>query len=670
LFHPSRAECLCTFKHASQVHSIAFHPKDDRFFLAGCKDGKLRLWSIPDKRVEYSANVNDMITAVTFSPDGKTSMAGTMNGNISIFTTEELKYSCHFLARGKKKCRVTSIQARHVPVGSDSIKLLVTTADSRIQLYNLRDKGLELKIKGHKNEEVAMSASINDDGRYIISGSEDKSVYIWSLTDTNDLPNLDKNKDKTIQRPMEFFEANTTKTTCAVMAPREARMILNGSGDPIYDICNPPPVKLVEREGSIASSTRWNGSNASINGGNLPKPNYTKSMPVEQSPALSQSAHFEDYLPTMTSSATFSIEDPTKSAAYNMRASHTTGHIIVTASTSGIIRVYRQDCAATKRAKALDLDPYARRAALRRAFTGATPSSRSSMSAPNGTRPVSVRSFKGARTPSIRSFVQPNRENRLSTTTGHGELVTRAKRAESSASSNHQPTRDRIERWRDDIDGVADSASSLRRTNSMHSATSASMVTANESPVKSRTPLRSSVASVTSGAALRTRADSGDTTNSAGVKSSVSGMPTSSSVDSPSRPGMVGTDGGDERGRRSSSFANPLHLQNGQSFMFWNVSQYEKPTSSTEAERPSASTRVSRQSGVSKLTSEESFDELDEDDEDDEEEDEAIRILKQKCPRCSGLEFTIKESRAWGFGKVKSVVCQQCGLERKNSGST
>lgn len=51
LWHLTRSETLCTFKHSDFVPSIRFHPRDDRFFLAGSLDSKLRLWSIPDKSV-------------------------------------------------------------------------------------------------------------------------------------------------------------------------------------------------------------------------------------------------------------------------------------------------------------------------------------------------------------------------------------------------------------------------------------------------------------------------------------------------------------------------------------------------------------------------------------------------------------------------------------------
>jgi len=50
LWHVSRIECLCIFQHVDFVTAIAFHPKDDRYFLSGSLDGKLRLWNIPDKK--------------------------------------------------------------------------------------------------------------------------------------------------------------------------------------------------------------------------------------------------------------------------------------------------------------------------------------------------------------------------------------------------------------------------------------------------------------------------------------------------------------------------------------------------------------------------------------------------------------------------------------------
>ncbi|KAF0304525.1 WD repeat-containing protein 44 [Amphibalanus amphitrite] len=69
LWHISRKECLCCFQHIEFVTAIAFHPKDDRYFLSGSLDGKLRLWNIPDKKVALWNELDGqakLITAANF----------------------------------------------------------------------------------------------------------------------------------------------------------------------------------------------------------------------------------------------------------------------------------------------------------------------------------------------------------------------------------------------------------------------------------------------------------------------------------------------------------------------------------------------------------------------------------------------------------------------------
>ena len=39
------------FQHIDFVTAIGFHPKNDKFFISGSLDGKIRLWNIPDKKV-------------------------------------------------------------------------------------------------------------------------------------------------------------------------------------------------------------------------------------------------------------------------------------------------------------------------------------------------------------------------------------------------------------------------------------------------------------------------------------------------------------------------------------------------------------------------------------------------------------------------------------------
>ena len=242
LWHTSRAECLCTFKHTEHVHSVQFHPRDDRFFLAGSRDMKLRFWSIPDKSVAFWQQLNEIITAVAFTPDGKTAIAGTVNGVCNFYETEGLKYQTQIQVRsayGKnaKPSKICSIDTINMSERERAdVKLLISSNDSRIRLYNFRDKSLETKFKGHKSEERTIKAAFSDNGQYVIGGSEDKAAYIWSMGPSE--------SEKPSQRPVEFFEATTSQTTCAALAPTKARQLLQASEDPIYDLSVGVLVKL------------------------------------------------------------------------------------------------------------------------------------------------------------------------------------------------------------------------------------------------------------------------------------------------------------------------------------------------------------------------------------------------------------------------------------------
>ena len=318
LYHVSRAECLCAFKHNDFVTSIQFHPRDDRFFLAGSLDSRIRLWSIPDKSVAYVQQVADMVTAVAFTPDGKTSIAGCLNGLCVLYDTEGLKAHSQIhvkSARGKnsKGSKVTGIDTISIPRDNapPDVKLLITSNDSRIRMYNLKDRTLEVKFRGNENSCSQIHASFSDDGKFVICGSEDRKVYIWP-TGPPERPDRDK-------RPVEVFEAHSSIVTSALMVSARTRKLLGQSGDPLYDLCNPPPVTLVSRAESIVSSKA---------------PTHTSTTSDEQR-AGQESASPPKRAP----------ETP----AYLARNAHPGGYIIVTADYSGQIKVFRQDCAYHKR---------------------------------------------------------------------------------------------------------------------------------------------------------------------------------------------------------------------------------------------------------------------------------------------------------------------------------
>nr|XP_048306338.1 WD repeat-containing protein 44 isoform X3 [Myodes glareolus] len=164
LWHISRRECLCCFQHIDFVTAIAFHPRDDRYFLSGSLDGKLRLWNIPDKKVALWNEVDGqtkLITAANFCQNGKYAVIGTYDGRCIFYDTEHLKYHTQIhvrSTRGRNKIgrKITGIE----PLPGEN-KILVTSNDSRIRLYDLRDLSLSMKYKGYVNSSSQIKASFS-----------------------------------------------------------------------------------------------------------------------------------------------------------------------------------------------------------------------------------------------------------------------------------------------------------------------------------------------------------------------------------------------------------------------------------------------------------------------------------------------------------------------------
>lgn len=215
LWHVTRVECLCTFFHADFVSTAQFHPHDDRYFVSGSLDGKLRLWNIPDKKVtmwnevmsmpakESEQPTHGLITASAFVQNGKFAVIGTYDGRIIFYSTEQLKFFTQLhVGKHHEKIKITGIES------VDDTKILVTTNDSRIRLYDLRDLSLVCKYKGCTNISSQIRATVSPDNKYIVCGSENSSFYIWPMYESS--TSIGQRKDRNYA--WECIRFTTTST--------------------------------------------------------------------------------------------------------------------------------------------------------------------------------------------------------------------------------------------------------------------------------------------------------------------------------------------------------------------------------------------------------------------------------------------------------------------------
>eukprot|EP01137_Pigoraptor_chileana_P010776 Opistho-2@4098 len=230
LWHVARQECLCCFQHSDFVTAIAFHPRDDRYFLSGSLDSKLRLWNIPEKKValwnEIVGSGANLITAANFCQNGKMAVVGTYDGRCVFFDTERLKYHTQIEVRSTRGKNAKGRKISGIEPMPGENKILVTSNDSRVRLYDLKDHSLSCKYRGFVNTKSQIKAGFSNNGKYIISGSEDHCVYLWG---TYFDPMVQKRHDRMTERftgyrrdrndSYEAFSVGEASVTAAVFAP-------------------------------------------------------------------------------------------------------------------------------------------------------------------------------------------------------------------------------------------------------------------------------------------------------------------------------------------------------------------------------------------------------------------------------------------------------------------
>lgn len=323
LWHLKMTDAIGSFLHPDFVTSIAFHPKDDRFFLSGSLDTKLRLWSITENKVSYIVRAPDLITAVAFTPDGTSSIAGCFGGRCLFYDTEGLTLQTQIVVKsshGKNSrgSKITGIEVISMPKpyyrrdsSNDNYKLLISSNDSRVRLYDFTTKVLEAKFKGHENSEQAIHANFSDSGTYVISGSEDERTYIWKVA-------LGAGESSRTREDYEYFHSNESVVTVALFAPQATRKLLYDSMDPIYKFSD------------CTSGLSRKSSSTSL---------HTDDTPDTAS--LNSSTHRDSAeLQSLTPAA---MAFQSTSSGFN--ANLYDGNIIIAADQGGNIKVFRQDSA-------------------------------------------------------------------------------------------------------------------------------------------------------------------------------------------------------------------------------------------------------------------------------------------------------------------------------------
>jgi WD40 repeat protein len=116
--------------------------------------------------------------------------------------------------RNSKGSKITGIEV----LNNDENKILITSNDSRLRLYDLRDLSLVCKYKGFSNSTVHIKASPSHDDKFIISGSKNKCTYVWKMNYHQYSMLSTGRRDR--NNCWERIQAHNSIVTCAVFSPK------------------------------------------------------------------------------------------------------------------------------------------------------------------------------------------------------------------------------------------------------------------------------------------------------------------------------------------------------------------------------------------------------------------------------------------------------------------
>ena len=175
--------------HSDWIRSLAFSP-DGKTILSGSNDRTVRVWDIETGRLLHLLTGHrDRVKCVGISPDGQRMLSCSADGQVRVWDRRLLTHKktgdCQYIVKATSR---TITLVNSLPVSPNPQRPVFATGaeHGKISIWHLETGQWQRTIPAHSSP--VLSLAFSADGKWLASGSQNKTIKLWDLDSSNEQP--------------------------------------------------------------------------------------------------------------------------------------------------------------------------------------------------------------------------------------------------------------------------------------------------------------------------------------------------------------------------------------------------------------------------------------------------------------------------------------------------
>ncbi|KAJ6225363.1 hypothetical protein RDWZM_003908 [Blomia tropicalis] len=161
--------------HMASVNCVSFN-EDSSVILSGSVDGTVKIW-------DTKGHSKEPIQVLDEAKDSISYLAITDHEIASVSLDHHVRR--YDLRKGIMESDCLHAPLTYLKFTNDDQCLLVSCLNSRLRLLDKSTGSILTEFKGHLNKEYRIDSALIMNDSFIVSGSEDGAIYIWSLLEAS-----------------------------------------------------------------------------------------------------------------------------------------------------------------------------------------------------------------------------------------------------------------------------------------------------------------------------------------------------------------------------------------------------------------------------------------------------------------------------------------------------